>query len=521
MSNASRIECWGQFITVVAIILSQSVMLAAHNKNTVTIQPTVQTTGIKAFPTAEGFGSATPGGRGGRVIYVTNLNDRGTGSLRAALEATGPRFVLFKVSGTIELSSNIQVSEENSFVTVAGQTAPGDGIQLKNWTIDLRSGVHDVVIRHLRFRPGTGGVKIDPSRGVLNGNQIDGFLVYGNTSQVVHNVVVDHCSIQWAVDENGEVWGNATDVTYQWCIMAEGAMWGHEKGPHSMGMIMGGWGGKHQMRVSVHHSLFAHNLGRSPLMNRVSPEKPDVCLLDFRNNVIYNWGGAQGATELGAVMPGGAPFDMNFGTVLKANIINNVYWPGPDTGGWFSLNGGIAHVKGPVKVYLEGNYGPKCESGCGVAHRNIALVDLMDISNIKFASHATYGSDTAFKVATVRTTPTKNVVKTVLANVGASKPKRDAVDARIVDETTKRTGKLGPYDGVEKLPLSRYPILKSTAPPADSDNDGIPDVWEIANGLDANNLADGGKIAKNGYTNIENYINELAGDECFTASLAE
>lgn len=475
--------------------------------------------GIPAFPGAEGFGAMTPGGRGGQVFYVTNLEDHGPGSLRSALEATGPRFVLFKVSGTIELTRNIQIAEANSFVTLAGQTAPGDGVQLKNWTIDVRSGAHDVVIRHVRFRPGTGGVRIDPAREVLNGNQIDGLLVYGNTTQTVQNVVLDHCSIQWAVDENGEVWGRATDVTFQWCIMAEGALWGHEKGRHSMGMIMGAWGGEHQMRVSVHHSLFAHNLGRSPLMNRVAPIKPDTARLDFRNNVIYNWGGAQGATELGAVQPGGAPVDMSFGVVLKANLINNVYLPGPDTGGWFTLNGGIGHVKGPLQVFLEGNYGPKCEEGCSATHWDVALVDVNNASKIDFASRASYGSDTPFKVAPVTTTPTEHVVKMVLADVGATKPRRDAVDTRIVEETMNRTGQLGPFDGVEKIPASRYPVLHTSPPPVDSDNDGMPDVWERAHGLDADDPADGRYQAKNGYTHIENYLNELAGYTHLTESV--
>lgn len=469
---------------------------------------------IKAFPTAEGFGATTPGGRGGRVIYVTNLNDAGPGSLRAALEATGPRIVLFKVSGTIELSGNIHIGEASSFVTVAGQTAPGDGVQLKNFTVAVHSGAHDVVIRHLRFRPGTGGVAIDPARGVPNGSNIDGFLVYGNSSKTVHDVVVDHCSIQWAVDENAEVYGNVTDVTYQWCIMAEGALWGHEKGPHSMGMIMG-WEGNQptQMRVSVHHSLFAHNRGRNPLMLPVGPSRPDACLLDFRNNVVYNWGGAQGATELGAVKSGGAPLDADIGTVLKVNLVNNVYIPGPDTSGYFTLNGGLAHISGPVKVFLQGNFGPKCETGCGDAHWDRALVDISDVSNIKFAAKAKYGSDDEFATASVTTTPTKDVFETVLNGVGPTKPKRDTVDERIMHEVRTRTGKIGPFDGVDKLPHSRYPVWNSSPPPTDTDDDGMPDEWERARGLDRNNPADGWAVANNGYTNVENYLNELAGDE--------
>jgi len=477
-------------------------------------RPNVQHDGtVKAFPTAQGFGAVTSGGRGGRVIYVTNLDDAGPGSLRAALEAEGPRFVLFKVSGTIELKSNIGIREENSYVTVAGQTAPGDGIQLKDWSVSVHSGAHDVVIRFLRFRPGTGGVRIDPSRGVLNGNQIDGFTVYGNSPNTVRNVILDHCSMQWAVDENSEVYGNATDVTFQWCLIAEGALWGHEKGPHSMGMILGGWGAEHQMRVSVHHCLFAHHRGRNPLMLPVGPKTPNAGLLDFRNNVVYNWGGAQGATELGAVKPGGVPLDRSVGTVVQANLVNNVYLPGPDTGGYFTLHGGIAHVSGPVRIFLEGNYGPRCESGCGDSHWDRAIVDVSDVSNIRFASKARYGSDVEFAVAPVTTTPTGEVRDIVLANAGATRPRRDTVDARIVREVMTRTGKIGPYDGVDAIPRDHYPDLESTEPPLDSDNDGMPDDWERAHGFDPHDPRDGnGYRFGNGYTNLENYLNGLTGD---------
>jgi hypothetical protein len=278
-------------------------------------------------------------------------------------------------------------------------------------------------------------------------------------------------------------------------------------------MIMG-WEGLEpkQMRVSVHHSLFAHNLGRNPMIVPVGPARPDACLLDFRSNVIYNWGGAQGAGELAAVNHGGAPLDRAAGTVVKVNLINNVYIPGPDTGGGFTLNGGIACVSGPVRVFLAGNFGPKCEAGCTDTHWDRALVDVSDVSKIKFASKEVYGSDAEFVAPPITTTPTNEVFETVLRGVGPTKPKRDAVDDRIVREVRTRTGKIGPFDGVEKVPLSLYPVLKSSAPPADTDNDGMPDAWETAHALDPSNPADGPAVAKNGYTNLENYINELAGD---------
>ena len=230
---------------------------------------------LPAFPGAEGFGSHTPGGRGGRIIEVTNLKDSGPGSLRHALSIEeGPRIVIFRVSGTINLSHDIWIQEKNSYLTVAGQTAPGDGIQLKNWTINIANGAHDIVIRHLRFRPGGGGVTYD-ANGIPNGNIINGLLLYGRPKPV-YNIVIDHSTVMWSVDENGEMWGNVHDITFQWSIFAEGGAGVHPSGEHSMGFLSGG--NSVTQTMSLHHNLFAHNSGRNPgfIYYYYTPGKPQL-----------------------------------------------------------------------------------------------------------------------------------------------------------------------------------------------------------------------------------------------------
>ncbi len=447
---------------------------------------------VKAFPSAEGFGSTTPGGRGGKVVYVTNLNDSGRGSLRHALSVeTGPRFVLFKVSGTIALSADIVIAEENSYVTVAGQTAPGDGIQLRNYTVSVAYGAHDVVIRHLRCRPGQGGVRIDPETGKSNGNVINGLLVYGPADQLVRNVVIDHCSVYWAVDENGEAFGMVQDTTFQWCIFAEGELHGHEKGAHSMGMLIGtGGANTREMSVSVHHCLFAHNAGRNPqACANYTGGDPSV-IADIRNNLVYNWSGNNGGM---------------FYSGPKVNFVGNLYIPGPD-----STPRNVAWLQGKAlgtRIYVEGNLGPERPAGAETDDWGVGFwdLDVWEQTNQSVdAMEADYRVGTPFPAPPVTTDPAADLEAIILPNAGATRPKRDPVDSRIVREVRGRTGAIGPS--------SDYPVLASVPPPADTDNDGMPDAWERAHGLDPTDPQDGPLTATNGYTNVENYLNELAGD---------
>jgi hypothetical protein len=230
---------------------------------------------IPAFPGAEGCGAASIGGRGGRVIEVVNLNDSGPGSLRAAVTATDPRIVVFHVSGTIELQSRLQIN--NPFITIAGQTAPGDGICLKNY--DLRVSADHVIIRYIRVRPGDNeAIELD-AVWVAKGR----------------NIILDHCSVSWSVDETLSV-AAADDelgnVTVQWCIIAESLNCSvHSKECHGYGsLVRGGWGNG----FTFHHNLYAHHRGRSPRPGNYNSNTLDPAGLffDFCNNVVYNWGGS-------------------------------------------------------------------------------------------------------------------------------------------------------------------------------------------------------------------------------------
>ncbi len=289
---------------------------------------------LPAFPGAEGFGAATTGGRGGRVIEVTNLNDEGPGSLRAAIAAKDPRTVVFRVSGTIELESPLEVV--HPFLTIAGQTAPGGGIALKNGSKNLYAPLqvktHDVVVRYLRSRPGPSGIPPEKQ----DGSNVDA-LTIADLNAKVYNIIVDHCSFSWSVDEVVNAWYDAKDITVQWCIMSEGL---HNpenrKGEGSKGPLFGGKGSD---RISMHHNLLAHNLGRNPMIKATGQ-------VDIVNNVIFV------PRTIAAVVDGElGPCHVNLvgNTVIAPNGDGLVY--------------GV-RVLGPrpVSLYAEGNFGPHRKS---------------------------------------------------------------------------------------------------------------------------------------------------------------
>ena len=247
-----------------------------------------------AFPTAEGFGANTQGGRGGKVIFVTNLSDSGPGSLREALREEGPRIIIFKVGGVIELKDDIII--KNPYVTIAGQTAPGDGICLKNAGLSIFT--HDVIVRHLRIRPGDS--KVGSYYGDRDAIKINGY-----------NIILDHISASWSIDEVISIW-NSHDVTIQFSIFSEALQNNsHPKGRHSMGMLI-----RNDVKnLCVHHNIFAHNNERNPRVGG------DVSLY-FANNIIYNWGHYGSAISASGVA--GRRGNVTLGPV-SANIINNYY----------------------------------------------------------------------------------------------------------------------------------------------------------------------------------------------------
>jgi len=406
---------------------------------------------IPAFPGAEGFGAMTPGGRGGKVLAVTNLNDKGPGSLRAAVEARGPRIVVFRVAGTIALQKPLRITEP--YLTIAGQSAPGGGIALKNNALEITDATHDVVIRYLRVRPGLGG-----------GGEPDGILVHGGERGPARNVILDHCSVTWAIDENMDTWGGVEDCTIQWCILAEGSMEGHHKGVHSMGLLCGPR--DKTQRLSIHHNLFAHNNQRNPRLQGGRYE--------FVNNVVYDWGSIAGGLT-------SAP---------RANFIGNFYRSGPSS----RRNGFEIETDGPCPLYLEGNIGP---------HRPDAILDDWAIVRTKGKpADQSARRDKPWPPAPVPVTVEKaaDALERVLNEAGATLPKRDAVDARIIGEVRSGTGGLGIR--------SDYPVLDEGVALNDSDGDGMPDEWEKRFGLDPLDPSDGPRDADgDGYTNVEEFLN--------------
>jgi hypothetical protein len=416
---------------------------------------------LPAFPGAQGFGALTPGGRGGRIVEVTNLKDSGPGSLREACYASGPRIILFRVAGIIELQTDIKIS--HGFVTIAGQTAPGDGICLKGAT--LRICTHDVVVRFMRCRVGDGQVGATP------GNR-DALKIEGAR---VRNVVVDHCSLSWSIDENVSTWGTPRDVTIQWCIIAEALYQSrHPKGPHSMGLLVG----DRSTRMTFHHNLLAHNHWRNPLMQgRGDP----LAEYDFRNNVIYNYGKfcsvARGRIHLNYeanfIKPGPTSVDPNEIDIDLDRKTNA--WP---------------------RIFLSGNIGPNCSDGPGDNWRMVRDMAKLGQSKLRVTQR--------FPFPAVTTKAATDAYKAVLKHAGATQPRRDAVDARIVRDVEAGTGKVvNSQDAV-----GGWPQYESGPLAADSDHDGMPDRWERQHGLDPRDTNDGAKDRDgDGYTNVEEYLN--------------
>jgi len=414
---------------------------------------------IPAFPGAEGFGATTPGGRRGQVILVTNLNDSGPGSFRAACEAKGPRMVVFRVSGIIDLNGPVEIREP--YITIAGQSAPGDGICLRRFGLAIDT--HDVVVRFLRSRPGD-----------LAGREVDAMGIGGQSRRVI----LDHCSASWSVDECLSPSGGIADVTVQWSIISEGLNHSvHHKGAHGYGSLVRAVGG-----LSLHHNLWAHQNARSPRLGD-NYGKPPYPVFDVRNNLMYDWGSmCSGMT----------------GDVLSVNYVGNYIQPGPSSN---RRRGIIVFTEtAQARYWVEGNL---------VMGRPELTADnskLFDRAEAKGKKLVTLESK-PFEVPAVRTSAAAAACAAVLAHAGASLPRRDAVDERIVSEAKSGTGRI--IDS--QWEVGGWPVYRSTRPPADRDRDGMPDAWETAHGLNPEDAADAAADRDgDGYTNLEEYLNELA-----------
>lgn len=468
---------------------------------------------LPAFPGAEGFGRYTTGGRGGKVYHVTTLEDgREVGTLRYALTQKGPRTIVFDVAGTIFLNSNLRIV--NGDLTIAGQTAPGKGICIARYPVTINAD--NVIIRYLRFRTGN-----------QSGGEPDGL-----GCSDCRNVIVDHCSISWSVDECCSVYGGE-NLTVQWCIISESLRTaGHSKGKHGYGAI---WGGA---KASFHHNLLAHHESRTPRLGP-RPFTQEREYMDMRNNVIYNWAG-NGCYG---------------GEGMKINIVNNYYKPGPATPQTGIIRYRIAaigtrttqyctnsdgtpnrwkpmeHVWG--KYYIDGNV---MEGNEEVSKDNWTKGIYAQIDNAACDNTFTEQVKKEMRLpepleADVITTHTAvEAYRLVLEYAGCSK-QRDVIDTRIIKET--RTG-TATYTGsitqdakstpgLIDLPddvrsagsVSAWPELSdggvTLSDLKDTDGDGIPDVWELMYGLNPENASDGSVItlSEEGYTNLEVYINSM------------
>lgn len=529
-----------------------------------TMMPYIVMAQTPAFPGAEGFGMLTTGGRGGSVYHVTTLEDTNTaGSFRYACSRSEKRTIVFDVSGTIHLKSELKLSRGN--VTIAGQTAPGDGICIADYPFVISAD--NVIIRFVRFRLGNEALKINSSA-----HEGDGL---GGMDR--KNIIVDHCSVSWSIDECLSVYGSK-DITVQWCIVSQSLRnSGHSKGAHGYG---GNWGGS---GATYHHNLMAHHDSRVPRLGPRQSTQTDE-RMDLRNNVFYNWAG-NGCYG---------------GEGMNVNIVNNYYKPGPATrkrstaiqqrltapgirtvdycldkattvsrynsvagtsltssnvtgsrsnginyvafGGkkfeidmttnTIDVNGTkvsvswngwkpMLHTWG--KFYVEGNYNPDFPA--------------MNADNFKYGvsnqidrtgNDGTYPGDAEIKITTpiaykdITTHSAEDAYEKVLTYAGASLH-RDWVDDLMVSDTR---GNVATYTGSGNNPgiinsqddnkpsnasadWSAWPILQSQTAPTDTDGDGMPDAWEDANGLNKNDANDGKTVGDDGYTNLERYMNSL------------
>lgn len=406
---------------------------------------------IPAFPGAEGGGMYTSGGRGCEVYEVTNLNDSGPGSFRDAISKDN-RTVVFRVSGTINLLSAIGFDGRKN-ITIAGQTAPGDGICLANWNVELSNSTN-IIMRYIRVRPGSANIKSEPD---------------GIGGRGINYLMLDHISASWSTDETMSFYENQ-NTTVQWSIISESlTLSGHFKGRHGYGGI---WGGNN---ATFHHNILANHTSRIPRIGNGASQGYET----LANNIIYNW-----------------QFNNTYGGLIgyKTNLINNYYKPGPST--LDNVKGRIANP-GDGDFYVNGNYlyeNPKASADNRLGLQDIsakAVFSNNPFENSSYTNASIQDAETAYNE--------------VLGKAGAILPRRDAADARIIQDIKDGTGRIINRE----YEVGGYAELKSAEAPVDSDHDGMPDAWEKDHGLDPSNKEDGKAITDSGYSNLEVYMNSL------------
>ena len=448
---------------------------------------------VPAFPGAVGGGKYATGGRGGEVVHVTNLNDSGEGSFREAVSKPN-RIVVFDVSGTIELEGNILVSNN---VTIAGQTAPGgSGITLKNYKVGMSGD--NIICRYISSRPG-------PYKATSSGNDAWGGAKGSNS-------IIDHCSMSWTTDEQWGLYSNNEYYTVQYSVIGPADSWGgHSKGIHGFGMMMGNG------YLTFDHNLIVHNVSRN-----FRGKIPGTKTADFTNNVIYNWA-----------------YETAYGTIGHLNYVNNTLRMGNGTtGGKRYVNVDSTTSPENFKIYLTGNrmlnrdgsvYGDVTYNNwAGITYKDgIGKNEANTRSNTSFATMVNGENVSTAMTAESAENSYNNVLN--FAGNGIKPELRTDVDKQVAYETKTGTGNLSgtaaynDADSTQKANLDKYHIQCGTVykyPEAvltktitDTDNDGMPDEWELARGLDPNDPTDTtGDYCGQGYTNIEYYINDLTID---------
>lgn len=428
---------------------------------------------VPAFPQAEGGGMYTTGGRGGMVYHVTTLEDdvNNSGSLRYILKTPGKKIVVFDVGGTIHLERELQITEGS--VTIAGQTAPGDGICIAGYPTVIKA--NNVIIRFLRFRMGD-----------INGVEGDALTCIGK-----QDILIDHCSFSWSTDECVSCYGN-TNFTLQYCFITESLRNSvHIKGNHGYGGI---WGGSN---ATFHHNLLAHHDSRNPRFDHSYVDNIAYGPLDYVNNVVYNWGGNSSYGGEGV------------GTARMINMVNNYYKYGPATSKKTRLLDPTIRCEYcsemgtliPGKFYLQGNY---------MYGSDEITTDNWKGSTVQTDEVKALSRWTNELTLLQNEQSAQDAFETVLGKAGCSLC-RDAIDGRIVEEVRSGTATKG-TKGLIDTPddAGGYIEYKTDTPPLDTDHDGMPDDWETEHGLNPNDIWDGSKYPIGSeYTNVEIYLNSL------------
>jgi pectate lyase len=422
---------------------------------------------VPAFPGAEGCGRFATGGRGSDVYEVNNLNNSGPGSIVDAV-SQGNRTIVFRVSGTIPLGDVILEPKSNT--TIAGQTAPGDGICIKG-RIHIKNYVHDIIIRYIR-------VRVDAGAANSSGDAID--------IDIGSNIIIDHVTASYSRDEGISCQEDSNNVTVQWCLISEALTYE----AHSYGSLIRGQYGQEK---TYHHNLYAHNNGRNPRPGNYVyyTMDPEGLHFDFRNNVVYNWKGSTAGNN-----------DDGAGYVSRYNFIGNVYIPGSESTSTSSRRAFRERSKLAYGYFADNSYdGIVSSDPWSIVNFDSGYMTSSDISNYKARSYLV-------PMEPVTTTSPAQAKTDVLADAGASFPKRDIIDTRIVNDVLNKTGHS--IVNTSSQPEGGWPTLNSTTAPTDTDHDGMPDTWESSHGLNPNDDADRNDYnLSTDYTNLEVYLTDL------------